>query len=102
MANAKDEFINHVGYKDPKCVFIGHNPDFYGDGTTYLLPDNYTAEQYSRFIESLDFGYDSGYGLQELYGTIWYKDGTWSDRDEYDGSECWQYHSCPPIPDSLR
>jgi hypothetical protein len=100
--NAKDEFINHLGCKYPKCAFIEHNPDFYGDSATYLLLVNFTAEQYSSFIESLDFGYNNGYGLQELYGTIWYKDGTWSDRWEYDGSEGWQHHSCPPIPDSLR
>jgi len=46
--------------------------------------------------------YDSGYGGQEVFGTIWYVDGTWSDRGEYDGSEWYEYHKCPDIPDNVR
>ena len=45
--------------------------------------------------------YDSGYGSQQLFGTIWYKDGTWSTRGEYDGSEWWKYNSCPELPKLL-
>ena len=44
----------------------------------------------------------SGYGGQELFGTIWYEDGTWSDRGEYDGSEWWNYNKCPDIPDDVK
>ena len=65
------------------------------------LPVSYTQEQYDEFVNSLDFEYDDGYGGQELFGTIWYKDGTWSDRGEYEGSEWWNYQSCPDIPQEL-
>lgn len=52
-----------------------------------------------KFLQSLDFNYDDGYGLQKIEGNIWYQDGTWSDRGEYDGSEWWQYQSVPEIPE---
>ena len=38
------------------------------------------------FLNDLNFEYDSGYGGQELYGTVWFKDNTWAGRGEYDGS----------------
>jgi len=47
------------------------------------------------FCSVLNIEYDSGYGSQELDGYIWYADGTWSDRGEYDGSEWWQHQVCP-------
>ena len=59
-------------------------------------------EEYEEFLSKLDFEYDSGYGLQNLFGFIWYKDGTWSERCEYDGSEWYQYQRCPEIPKSLK
>lgn len=47
-------------------------------------------------IDQLNFNYDSGYGGQELFGTVYFNDGTWLDRGEYDGSEWWE-HMTPPI-----
>jgi hypothetical protein len=106
MANAKEEFIKHVGNKIVKCASIDYSPYSFRDEeeqgeTTYLLPVNYTQEEYNAFLDSLDFMYDDGYGAQQLYGTIWYVGDTWSDRYEYDGSECWQFHKCPKVPNSL-
>ena len=46
-------------------------------------------------IERLNFDYDAGYGGQELFGIVKYKDGTWATRGEYDGSEWWEYHDAP-------
>jgi hypothetical protein len=54
------------------------------------------------FLSNLEFEYDNGYGGQFLYGIIWYKDGTWSDRGEYDGSEWYEYHIVPEIPPNLK
>lgn len=39
--------------------------------------------------------FDSSFGTQELFGVIWYDDGSWSERAEYDGSEWWAYKTCP-------
>lgn len=49
-------------------------------------------------LPKLDFDYNNGYGSQELDGTIWFSDGTWSERYEYDGSEWWVYKLCPDLP----
>ena len=101
--NAKQEFLNHVG--DPasvKCVTIsiGH-PYFEDESVEYSLPVGHTAEDMFKFIEQLNFQYDNGYGIQNLYGCIWYHNGTWSTRGEYDGSEWWEHHSVPQIPIEL-
>ena len=93
MANAKDEFLTLLtGGSNIKCAYVIHEHfDLFGDQATtrkqFLLPVNYTPEQWDEFINALDFNYDAGYGLQELYGNVWFTDGTWADRGEYDGSE---------------
>lgn len=67
-----------------------------------LLKVGYSKEEYLKFLDSLDFLYDSRYGGQELYGTIWYEDSSWSERGEYDGSEWWTYKTIPTIPNKLQ
>lgn len=62
------------------------------------LKVGYSSEDFENFLDQIDFEYDNGFGCQELFGTIWYEDGTWSSRGEYDGSEWWEYNSCPKIP----
>ena len=47
-------------------------------------------------LQRLDIEYNSGFGGQELFGIIKFKDGTWATRGEYDGSEWWEYNK-PPI-----
>lgn len=92
MANAKVEFLDHVSNKAKvKCARINE----------ISLTRNYTEKQYDEFLKHLDFNYNNGYGGQELYGTIWYEDGTWSERGEYDGSEWWNFKSVPKIPKEL-
>lgn len=113
--NAKQEFIGHINHVNEKvlCAIIekaeGLNwstSDDYGDEEeiqqTIRLTTGWTQEDWNDFLSNLDFMYDSGFGSQELFGTIWYENGTWSDRGEYDGSEYWHYHECPEIPSDLR
>ena len=66
-----------------------------------LLKVDHTPEERGEFLDGLDFDYDDGYGGQELFGTIWFVDGTYATRAEYDGSEWWEHHKYPEIPDSL-
>jgi hypothetical protein len=103
MANAKTEFLRHTENKEISCASISHQDCWTEESTigNIKLKHGYTLEDYELFIQLLDFDYDDGYGGQELFGTIWYKDGTWSDRGEYDGSEWWQCHICPVIPKEL-
>jgi hypothetical protein len=104
MINAKDEFLDHVhGTKAlVKAAHVTRGDDYWEEaGLTVDLRVKYTLVDYQRFLQALDFSYDSGYGGQELYGTIWYTDGTWSSRGEYDGSEWWEYNKCPEILEEL-
>lgn len=55
-----------------------------------------TKDDEHKFLETLaSINYDNGYGSQELFGTIVFKDGTWLERGEYDGSEWWEYRKLP-------
>lgn len=65
-----------------------------------FLPSNRTEEQEKEFINILsEIEYDPGYGLQELYGVVVFKNGTWLDRWEYDGSEGWKLNTIPQEKD---
>ena len=102
MANAKKEFLRHIKERKVLCVEISYQDCWYKNTSfEYKLPVGYTEEQYNAFIESLDFEYDSGYGAQELFGTVWLEDGTWCTRGEYDGSEWWVHNHLPEIPSEL-
>jgi len=71
------------------------------DPVNIKLTLSHTQEQAQEFLDKLDVVYDCGYGGQELFGTVWFTDGTWFTRYEYDGSECWQLILCPEIPEDL-
>lgn len=103
--NAREEFEEHVKGMLVKCALI-HQNYFWSDDDDkkpeITLPLNYTEAQYDSFLEKLNFYYDDGYGTQELFGTIWYTDDSWSSRGEYDGSEWWEHNTLPEIPDYLK
>jgi hypothetical protein len=100
--NAKEEFLRQIKDRKVLCAEISYNDCMHEyPMRASNLPVRYTQEQYDDFVSSLNFEYDAGYGGQELFGTIWYTDGTWSDRGEYDGSEWWNYQRCPDIPENL-
>lgn len=102
MRNAKKEFIEEIDGKVVLCARLYRGLKWDEDEqTVYRLPRNFGAIELSDFIESLDFSYDDGFGGQELFGFIWYADGTWSERREYDGAEWWEYQKCPQIPEDV-
>ena len=94
MRNAKDEFKNHVERR-PRIIAV----EILKDDFEVLLKVGYSKEEYLKFLDSLDFCMTGG---QELYGTIWYEDSSWSERGEYDGSEWWKYKTIPTIPNKLQ
>ena len=102
MINAKQEFIEHVGNKKIKCADIQYQHWFTDPETKVQLKVNHDISDYVDFIARLNFEYDNSYGSQVLFGTIWYEDGTWASRGEYDGSEWWEDNVCPDIPDELK
>ncbi len=94
--NAKEEFLEAVEGRKIKCAIVKH---YKGD---IYLKKRHNGTDYKTFLDNLDFEYDNGYGGQELEGTIWFKDGTWTERGEYDGSEWWQHQEIPDIPIELE
>lgn len=100
---AKEEFLEHTAGKEIKCALLRLGGEFQREEEhkVYALPLGFTAEDFNKFLAEINFDYDGGFGWQELFGHIWYADGTWSERKEYDGSEWWDYKSCPPIPTNL-
>ena len=91
--NAKNELLLHI--EDREVIYIEISQINYR-----AFPFNQSSIQgtLAEVLPLMDFEYDAGYGSQELFGTIWYSDGTWSDREEYDGSENWKHRKCPPLP----
>lgn len=102
--NAKQEFLRFIDLKsDVICAYV-MDIGYYDDDEeveTICLPLGHTEEQYKEFLKKLDFKYDNGYGAQNLDGIIWFKDGSWATRGEYDGSEWWEYHARPNVPGFL-
>jgi len=101
MINAKKEFLDHiaercVGGRTVRCARIKlYNAK---NKVESILPVGYTPEDQEMFLKEIDLDYNDGYGGQNLYGTIWYTDGlTWSSREEYDGSEWWEFMEIPEI-----
>ncbi len=98
--NAKKEFLEQIRYVKSRVIAVEIKHEYsYGSFNTHSWR---TGEDWDAFLSSLDFEYDSGYGSQMLHGTIWYEDGTWSEREEYDGSEWWSHRKCPEIPSYLK
>lgn len=78
MINAKEEFLKHVGTRTILCADVSQE-DWSGKREAeYKLKVGHTPSDYAHFLSGLDFTYDNGYGRQELFGTIWYTDGTWT------------------------
>ena len=91
--NAKNELLRHI--KDREVIYVQIREISY---RAFPLSQVSIEGSLDEVLPLMDFEYDAGYGSQELFGTIWYSDGTWSDREEYDGSEHWVYRKCPPLP----
>ena len=92
MQNAKQEFLKHIERRQIKCATISC------DNNESVLPINNTPGQWEDFLSSLDYEYDDNCGTLNLYGTIWYEDGSWSNRCDDDGSEWWVYNKYLEIP----
>lgn len=69
----------------------------------YSIPINSTQEDIDAVFNAISLTpYDNSYGTQELFGIIWMNNGDWLERHEYDGSEWWEYKTCPDIPEHLQ
>lgn len=101
MINARDELARAVGARKIICAIITlgfEDPQ----PKTISLSVGHTKEELRQFLDCLSFVYDDGYGAQYLEGTVWFGNGTWLERKEYDGSEWWVVKSYPEIPQYLN
>lgn len=104
MTNAKEELLSSVKDNKVKCATIkignyeDEDEDEVEDVVLVILKCNHTTEEYNDFLENLDLCYDDDYGIQNLFGTVWFEDNTWLSRGEYDGREWWEHKILPEIP----
>lgn len=97
--NAKEELLKVLKDSIIKCASIRREHTFFEEKSEVkILNLDYSVKDYENFLESMDFEYDNGYGIQELHGVVWLEDGTWLTRGEYDGSEWWVHNVIPEIP----
>lgn len=86
------EFVKSIAFSK-----IQYGNDVYEEQPVIAeLRSNRNERDELKFLEILaSIDYDNGYGGQELFGTIVFKDGTWLERGEYDGSEWWEHRKLP-------
>lgn len=106
--NAKLEFLETVGDKKIYCALLNftenkHQKRVFGqdDNDIVVLKSGWNNEEYQQFLKEIDRDYDDGFGKQFLHGHIWYEDGSWEERVQYDGGEWWVYNKRPNIPEDL-
>jgi len=93
---------NNKTTDDIKCLQIQLGDEWFTKPIEFIVPVNYDVDEFGQTLCDMSNNtYDSGYGGQELFGTIWMKNGDWLERGEYDGSEWWEYKTCPEIPAEL-
>ena len=112
--NAKEEFLRVIGKSGIECAEIFYEDyikffEDFGNGRVpkletrvYQLKQGYSQKELDEFLETLNFEYNSGYGTQEISGTVWMEDGTWFEREEEDGAEWWMKRVRPYIPNNLK
>jgi hypothetical protein len=90
MANILEGITAHIDGRRVEYIKLALVSDYYG------APQLFEGELHT-LIPQLNIEYDGGFGRQELFGYIWYTDGSWSERGEYDGSEWWEHKERPSI-----
>jgi hypothetical protein len=107
MINAKKELVDALDditkkYSvSVKCAWVSYKRFSEVSSAHAYLPVGFEQYELESFMKDLDFNYDDGYGSQELHGEVYFDDGSWMERAEYDGSEWWEYKRTPEIPSFL-
>ena len=101
MINAKNELMDFLFSVEsiPIAMDIRLNADIHGDEKRACIAwRRGSLHPIREVLDQLDLEYDESFGSQILFGTVWFEDGTWAFRGEYDGSEWWEHIRCPTIP----
>ena len=80
------------------CGFTVEDVDFVG------LPDGSLRCDWADFAAMADKEYDPGYGSAEVFGdlVVLFKDGSYLERWEYDGSEGWRHITPVQKPEKYK
>jgi len=96
MTNAQKEILELLDKNNVKLESAVISIDIgYQESSQDFLKPNHTPAEWCQFMNAIDRNYNSGFGIQELSGVLWFTDGTWATRGEYDGSEWWEHHRKP-------
>lgn len=94
MINAKDELLEKLDEIDKTIDDIEYAKiNFRPIGTPKDMDFRKGSNEFD--ITQFDFEYNEDYGRQYLFGYIVFEDGSWLERDEYDGLEDWVYREVP-------
>lgn len=102
IINAKQELLKIVN--DNNITILKIDINYYGD----VDFDNKgkTVTKHITSLDELDFDYDAGYGVQDLYGIVYCKasndNPVWLTRGEYDGSEWWTINTIPEFYNTIK
>ena len=100
IINAKQELLKIVNTNNLTILKI--DIKYYGN----ISNNRKTNTKFITSLDALDFDYDAGYGVQELYGIVYCKDSnsnpTWLTREDYDGSEWWKINTIPEFYNTIK
>ena len=89
---AKEELLRHI--KDNKVEYVEIYRTNY-DETRSSNVGSIIQGTLDEVLPLLDFEYEE---VHEVCGTIWYVDGSWSERDDYNDMPYWLRHVRPTMP----
>lgn len=100
MYNLKDEIFWHINNKDSiKCAYIKFVDRLQQEEKFFILPVNYTQEEYEHFLKQIDFEYYNN-ELIFIDGNVWLNDDySWIQYyyDGYDDEYKWGRFFYPTI-----
>jgi hypothetical protein len=108
--NIKEDFLYHIEGKSVLAAIISlrgyayelcknnNNDSIDLDIKHLILNKNWKKEEYDKFLDEIDFNSKG----QDINGTIWFTNNTWSEL-LYDYDELvWRYNSCPEMPEIVK
>ena len=100
IINAKQELLKIVN--DNNITILKIDINYYGD----VDNKGKTVTKHITSLDELNFDYDAGYGVQDLYGIVYCKasndNPVWLTRGEYDGSEWWTINTIPEFYNTIK
>ena len=95
------EAINNAGLIEEDILFIHIRlGDEYSECTEIISSINGLNKDAINRL--LCINYDDGYGGQELFGYVVFKNNSWLERYEYDGAESWHFKQCPTWQEAIE